>query len=287
MTDSHAHLTMDPIKSSLQVHLSEFKNNEGLHILNLSYDIQTIGEVISQSLEFENKYPNLILTAIGIHPEYITEDIKNLKNGIEILKETISQHRKRITAIGEIGMDYYHFDFASHLTKDEIDDLKDKQKVLLRTQIELALENKLPVSIHTRDNKESTQCTADCLKIVSQIGNGNLRGCFHSYTGSLDYLHDILAHGFYIGFNGIVTYPKAENVREILRNTPLDRILLETDAPLLPPQKVRNGKSGDIKYGKPVDVYEIAEKIAEVKKITVEKVIEISDQNFNNLFLTY
>lgn len=286
MYDSHAHLCTEPISENLQRHLQEFTDAGGKNILNVSFDVQSITDVITQSIEYENSYPNLLQTGIGIHPEYITDEKFNMEKGIEFLLENLKTHKKRISAIGECGLDYYHFSFIPTLSEDKIEELKEQQRILFRKHIEIAIENNLPLSIHTRDSKIDNKCSADSLKIVATAGKGNARGVFHSYTGSLDYVKEILDLGFYIGFNGIITYTKAEAVRDILRNTPLNKMLVETDAPFLPPHNVRNGNSGDVKYGKPIDVQEIALMIAKVKGIPIEKTWEILNENYQNLFLT-
>jgi TatD DNase family protein len=286
MFDSHSHLTIEPVNSNILRHLQEFKDLGGKNILNVSTDIQSITDVISQSITFENSFPNLLQTGIGIHPETVLEADFNILNSINFLEQTLETHRNRVNAIGECGLDYYQFDYDLTLSPLQIEELKETQRNLFRKHVEIAIKNNLPLSIHTRDSKENNKCTADCLKIITSAGKGNAKGVFHSYTGSLDFLNEVLSLGFYVGFNGIITYPKAENVREILKMTPMNRVLVETDTPLLPPQNVRNGKSGDAKYGKPIDVLEIAQMISKVKNIPKEKVWEQLNDNYSTLFLS-
>ncbi|MBU1119936.1 TatD family hydrolase, partial [Patescibacteria group bacterium] len=109
-------------------------------------------------------------------------------------------------------------------------------------------------------------------------------GSFHSYTGDISFIEDILALGFYVGFNAIITYPSGENVREILKDVPLERILFETDGPLLPPQSVRKNKKIKEKFGQPADVREIMEVAAEIKGVSMEKLESITDENYTTLF---
>lgn len=286
MTDSHVHLTIQPLSDYTLSHLKTFKDFGGKHLLNVAYTPESLIDVIQMQNEFENSFPNMIHCSSGIHPEYLLEKKESIKQLTELLIKHIKTHLNKIKAIGECGLDYYQLQFQGDLTPEQKLEIKEDQKQLFRHHIELAKEFHLPLTIHTRDEKSSTECTQDALRLVSIMGNGNIRGCFHSFTGSQEHLEKILSLGFYIGFNGIVTYPKAENVREILRLTPLSQILLETDAPLLPPQKVRNGKSGDIKYGSPKDIYEIAQTVAKVKNVTVEKIIDITTENYEALFLS-
>jgi TatD DNase family protein len=286
MFDSHAHLTIEPVYSNIQRHLQEFKDIGGKHILNVTTNIQSITDAISLSITYENAFPNLIQTGVGIHPETVLEKDFNILNGVNFVEQTIETHRGRINAVGECGLDYYQYEFDSTLTKVNIEDLKETQRNLFRKHVELAIKYTLPLSIHSRDSMEENRCTADCLKIVSSTGKGEARGVFHSYTGSINFLNEILSLGFYVGFNGIITYPKAENVRELLTNTPLNRVLVETDTPLLPPQNVRNGKSGDVKYGKPIDVIEIVQTISKIKNMSEEKVWDQLNENYSKLFLS-
>lgn len=285
MTDSHVHLTIQPLSDYTLSHLKTFKDLGGKHLLNVAFTPETLNEVIHIQNEFEDSFPNMIHSTSGIHPEYLIEKKESIKQLTELLTNHTKTHLKKIKAIGECGLDYYHLQFQGDLTPQKKLEMKEEQKQLFRHHIELAKEYSLPLTIHTRDEKDNTECTQDALRLVSIMGNGNVRGCFHSYTGSQEHLEQILSLGFYIGFNGIVTYPKAENVRELLQLTPLSQILLETDAPLLPPQNVRNGKNGNIKYGSPKDIYEIAQTVAKVKNVTVEKIIDITTENYTNLFL--
>ncbi len=287
MIDSHAHLFSDEVRNRLEEHLKEFKNVGGKHILNVSTDSFSIGEVIQQSIDFESKYPQLILTGLGIHPETITHsNSQNLKQ-LERLRETLRDHRNRVVAIGECGLDYFHLANRSELSQLEKEEIKDYQKNIFKEHVLISIKEDLPLSIHTRDQTGESSSIIDALKIITTVGQGRARGVFHSYTGDISAVEEILNLGFYIGFNGIITYPKAENVREILKATPLNRILLETDCPYLPPQMARSGKRTSSKYGKPLDIEEIAEKVAEIKEVPLQKILEITDNNFMELFLSH
>lgn len=286
MIDSHAHLFSDEIRNRLEEHLTEFKTVGGKHILNVSIDSFSIGEVIQQSIQYENKFPDLILAGLGVHPESVTHtNSQNLKQ-LETLKEAVSSHRKRVVAIGECGLDYYHLANRSELSQMDKEEIKDYQKNIFKEQVLLSIQENLPLSIHTRDITGESSSIMDALKIITTVGKGSARGVFHSYTGDISVVDEILSLGFYIGFNGIVTYPKADNVREILKATPLNRILLETDCPYLPPQLARNGKRTSAKYGKPHDIEEIAETVEQIKEKSVSEIIEITDNNFKELFLS-
>lgn len=286
MIDSHAHLFSEELKNTLETHLEEFKQAGGKHILNVSTNAESISEVISQSIKYREKYSELILTGLGIHPEEVSDNQEKNARILEVLKEQLEANEKRVVAIGECGLDYYHLSNRSELSKDSIENIKENQRNIFRECVQLSLSTNKPLSIHTRDIQDSNECIFDTFKVLTTSGKGEALGVFHSFTGSKMALAQILDLGFYVGFNGIVTYPKAENVRELLIQTPLNRILIETDCPLLPPQLARSGKRTNYKYGKPLDILEIAETIAKIKGVTVEKLFEITDSNFYSLFLT-
>lgn len=287
MIDSHAHLFISPVVDILDTHLSDFKKDGGTHILNVAIDIPTITTVISQSINYEHKYPNLILTGLGIHPEEVSKNYTENEKSLSYLVEMLEKHKNRVVCVGECGLDYYHLENQSDMSNTDKEDIVESQKNMFKEHVLLALKYNLPLSIHTRDRQGESLAVFDALKILSTVGKGNVKGVFHSYTGSQSGLEEILNLGFYVGFNGIVTYPKAENVREILKNTPKEKILLETDCPFLPPQKARNGKRTNYKYGKPQDIYEIGEYVSDLLNMKTEEVFDLTDTNFRSLFLSH
>lgn len=191
---------------------------------------------------------------------------------------------ENIKAIGETGLDYYQYNLNLSETNEQKAILKEIQKLSFSEQIKLALEYKLPMSIHARDVQGESQTVKDAMRLLAQEGKGLVKGCFHSYTGDISLVQDILDLGFYIGFNAIITYKSGENVREILKQVPLERILLETDGPFLPPQSVRKNKNIKEKFAQPSDVKEVLKVISEVKAIDENKLENMLDRNFENLF---
>ncbi len=288
MNDSHAHLTIEPISLQLERALSYFKEIGGKKILNVSHDIESIEGVVSVYNNFNSKYPDTILNSIGIHPEYFTESkedfLESGKKAIEYFIEKVQKNIKILSAIGETGLDYHHFQHLAHLTTDQKLQLQEIQRRSFIQHIEIALKNDLPLSIHTRDIEGQNSAIEDAIGILSESGKGSARGSFHSYTGDIRYLNNILDLGFFVGFNGIITYPGAGNVRDILKATPIEKVLVETDTPLLPPQSIRKNKKLAVRYGRPSDISEIIDVICEVKDIKREKCTEILDENFNCLF---
>ncbi|MCR5137033.1 MAG: TatD family hydrolase [Oscillospiraceae bacterium] len=195
-----------------------------------------------------------IYFAAGIHPEELESDTP------EALEETavLAAHPKCV-AIGEIGLDYYWDD--RH---------REEQKALFRRQIALALERELPVIVHDRE------AHGDCLEIIR--GYPELRGVFHCFSGSAEMAEELLRRGWYLGFDGPVTYKNARKTPEVLAICPLDRILLETDSPYLSPvpRRGRRNDPGNLRY--------ICERIAELKGTTPQTVAAAALKNGCELF---
>lgn len=305
MTDSHAHLTNTPIKEELDDILKQFITQGGKHILDCAYDLKSSLEILQNQRRYDIISAGKIKISIGIHPEeYIshgiitdkTEDstaflsnptFDSTRKLISEFERLVRANYRQLNAIGETGLDYYWLfkdsEFKNNKEINEKEEQIEMQKMSFIKHIELALEYNLPLTIHSRELKEQNRCIEDTLKIISESGKGNVKGCMHSYTGSINYIEDILNLGFMIGFNAIITYKNAQDVREIVKQTPLDRILLETDCPLLALRKPYTTKPQ--KYGYPYDVYAIAQCVADIKGLTKEDVIYQTDKNFESIFL--
>jgi len=193
----------------------------------------------------------------GIHPH----DAKDYDASVASRIKAVIGHPK-LVAIGEIGLDYYYNNSE-----------RTAQLSAFESQLEIAAEADLPVVIHTREADEDTQAI-----LANAAPKLARKGVIHSFTSSLQLAEFCLDAGFHLGFNGISTFPKAENVREIIAATPLDRILLETDAPFLTPAPYR-GKENAPKY-----LPFIAEQVAETKGVLVKEVLESAYKNSNSLF---
>ena len=176
---------------------------------------------------------------------------------IEKLK-SFSKHPK-VKAIGEIGLDYYYDNSP-----------RDLQKKWFARQIELALKLDLPIIIHDRDAHR------DCLDILNQYRG--VKGVFHCYSGSAEMLDEVFGLGLYVAFGGSITFKKAQKPVEAVQKAPLDRILIETDCPYLTPEPFR-GKRNSSLY-----IHLVAEKIAEIKNISVEEIEKITTENAKKCF---
>ena len=193
----------------------------------------------------------------GIHPHEASAFSEQVKEQI-----AGNATHERILAIGEIGLDY-HYDHAPRA----------EQHAAFETQLQLACDLSLPVVIHTREADEDTRA------ILSNFrGKLSRGGVIHSFTSSLSLAEFCLGEGFALGFNGITTFNRAENVREVVAATPLEQLLLETDAPYLTPVPYRG------KPNAPFYLPFIAEKVAEVKRVSVETLLGHAYENSDCLF---
>lgn len=205
------------------------------------------------ALALAERYP-FVYAAVGWQPE----EWESWDMYSPAVVRELAAHPKCV-AIGEIGLDYYWDREHKEIMYD-----------MFVTQLELALELNKPVIIHDRE------AHADCLNITGRYSG--LRGVFHCFSGSREMAEQLLGRGWYLGFDGPVTYKNAKKALEVLEITPLDRILLETDSPYLPPVPFRGERndSGKLRY--------IAEKIAEVKGVGVEVIARASSENARRLF---
>lgn len=247
--DTHAHYddgAFDSDREELLLKLA--KDDVGL-IIDPGCDVLSS----RKALELAERF-GFVYAAVGLHPEELD------KYSPESFEEICSMARHpRCVAIGEIGLDYY-WD-ASH---------KEEQKALFRRQIELALELDKPVIVHDRE------AHGDCLEIVRDYPG--LRGVFHCYSGSAEMAKELLKLGWYLGFDGPVTYKNARKALEVLELCPMDRMLMETDSPYLSPVPMRGKRndSSNLRY--------VSEKIAQVKGLSPEEVAAITLENGCRLF---
>jgi TatD DNase family protein len=204
-------------------------------------------------------WPNVGL-AVGIHPHKANSFADTLDSVQTVVYSALSINQATC-AIGEIGLDY-HYDFAP----------KSLQQEVFRRQIQLAREECRPVVIHTREADEDT------VQILREEGRGEVRGVFHCFTGDKSLAYQALELGFYVSFSGIVTFPRAEGIREAAKLVPADRLLVETDAPYLSPAPYRG------KRNEPVRVVRIVEALAEIRQQTVEQVSMDTEASFDSLF---
>ncbi len=292
MHDSHIHLSLSPIRENLKRIITDFKEENGKYILDMGTEPDDWTTVLNTRQNRENS--KTIFSGIGIHPTIYEENISILGTGVHLFKSSqiflnklenfYEEYHEEINVIGETGLDYFQMYKRADIPDNVKDDLKEIQKNSFRKHCQLALKYNLPMSIHSRELNGKSECVKDTLKILAEEGKGNIRGSFHSYTGTKEGLEEILNLGFYVGFNAIITYPSGENVRGLLKAIPLDKILFETDGPFLPTQKTRKKHKSEFPFGKPSDIKEIIEAATEIKDIPYERLEKETDKNFELLF---
>ena len=245
--DTHCHISKEDYEDIDKVIKDAYDNNVKYLVVS-GWDKNSIKE----SIEIANNHNNIYLS-LGYHPsEARTTTDEDLKELEEIIK-----NNKKVIAIGEIGLDY-------HWDKDN----KEEQKELFRKQIEIAKRNNLPLVIHTRN---AFQDTYDILK------EANYKGVIHCFSGNEENAKMYTSIGFYIGIGGVITF-KNTNLKETIKKVPIDRIVLETDAPYLTPTPYR-GEKNESKY-----IPIIAQKIANQLDMSLEEIEIITTNNASNLF---
>lgn len=280
LTDTHCHLDFNKFDDDRDAVLQRALEAGVERILIPALELESSKAVI----RLANSHP-ILFAAVGFHPTDL--DGWN-ENSIEHLRELIHPHPHpspsgrgdKIVAIGEIGLDYY---WVKEPEKQA------RQRLILKEQLQLAREAGLPVVIHMREAGDAWfgQASVDLLEILTEWQSGlaaeghplaEKPGVLHSFNGNLETAQKAIEHHFYIGVTGPVTYKNAEEKRQIIRQLPLERLLIETDAPFLTPVPHRG------KRNEPAFVAHIADTIAKIHMTTREQVAEITTANANRLF---
>lgn len=248
--DSHAHLDMEVFNDDRQEIITHSQQN-GLGILLVGINIESSRRAreIASGLDF-------IWSSCGIHPH------ESEKTTVEMWAELENlSGQEDIVAIGEIGLDFFR-NYAPH----------DIQKSVFFRQLEIADRSGKPVIIHSRAAFDDTYA------ILGRFSG--LPGVIHCFSGSMEEAEKYLELGYYISIPGTVTFPKADSLRDVVRNLPMNRILIETDCPYLAPQKFRGRRN------EPAYVQFVAEEIARVKNLSIEDILLQTTENFFRLFLS-
>lgn len=246
MIDSHAHVISE-FYDDIDELVTKLKDKDILKAINCGDSVSSSKEVI----RLNKKYDNFLVPAVGIHPQNIDIDFDNVNEIEKIIKEN------KVVAVGEIGLDYNY-----------CDENKEEQKKCFNMQLDIAEKYNLPIIVHTR---ESIQ---DCYDILKKR---KLKGVIHCYSGSLEMAKEFIKLGYKLGIGGVITFKNAK-LGDVVKELDLKDILLETDSPFLSPEPYRGRKNI------PSNVYYVAKKIAEVKKVSINDVIDITTQNTKELF---
>ena len=257
MIDTHCHIDDPQYADGLSAFLDDQKAGgvEAMYVPGV--DASSIKDV----LEVCDRYPDYLFPALGLHPENVKEDwqeqLLTLKTAID--KRMSTQQPSRLIAIGEIGLDY-HWDVT----------FKAEQQQALREQLRWAEQYNLPVMIHSRDAAEDT------LKLLREFPN--VRGVMHCFSGSHEVAKQVIDMGYYLGIGGVITFKNCK-LAEHLVGIPLERLVLETDAPYMAPVPYR-GKRNESRW-----MTYVAERLAEVYNCTPEHVNEVTTANARALFV--
>ncbi len=263
LVDSHCHLDFADLYKDLQATLSAAKTRDVCYMQSICTRLGTFPKL----LQIAKSAPNIVCS-VGLHPMHIRDD--GTPSAEEIADLCASQ--PRVVSIGETGLDYSHkYDENEGGRKNE--ELIECQKDSFIEHIKAARKAKLPLIIHLRDAYE------DINKILYQyLVRGNIQGVIHSYTGDITYASAYIEMGLYISASGILTFKNATEIQKTFATIPLDRILLETDAPFLAPVPHRGEKN------QPAYVRHTAEFLAKLRDISYKEVAETTTENFFRLF---
>lgn len=249
--DTHCHLNVDAFEEDAEATIQRAKEAGVSRFAVVGFDAETI----KKSLKLSAAHPE-IYSIIGWHPTEAGSYTIEIEESLLAMLRT-----EKVIAMGEMGLDYYW-----------MEDPKDVQEHVFRRQIQIAKQLQLPISIHMRDAIEDTY------RILKDEDVSEIGGIMHSYSDDVTYMEKFLELGMHISLSGVVTFKKAQDVHEVAKAVPLDRLLIETDAPYLAPVPYR-GKRNEPSY-----VKYVAEKVAELRGMTVEEVAAITMQNANKLF---
>ncbi len=254
LIDSHCHLNYLQHGSveGVSVYLDRARVNNVTHCLCISVDLKRIAEVLAIAAAHDN-----VKASVGVHP---CDVHATPQDTMQQLCELATGDQ--VVAIGETGLDYYH---EEHLDKA-------LQHRYFCEHIQLSMRLNKPLIVHTRAAREDT------IAILKTEGCGRARGVMHCFSESLSMAKQALDLGFYISFSGILTFKNAEALRDVCRYCPLDRILVETDAPYLAPVPFRG------KPNEPAYVHYVAEQVAALKGVTLAHIAEQTTANFARLF---
>jgi TatD DNase family protein len=264
LIDSHAHLTLKDFDTDREEVISRSLVS-GIQIINASSDYESSVQAVKLADEHDG-----IWCFIGCHPD----ELEHEEVDIDKYRQ-LAQSSKKVVGIGEVGLDYYRL-------SEGLEKIKLKQKEVFKQFIHLSQELNLPLILHSRGTKEDPYGAYDeILEILkSEISNpqSEIRGVIHCYGGNLEQAKEFLDLGFYIGFTGIVTFKNAKDIQAIAKEVPLDRILIETDAPFLAPDPYRGQRN------EPSYVKYVCQKIAELKRISFDEVAKATYENTCELF---
>lgn len=304
LTDTHAHLYWDSFKEDFDEMIQRAIDAGVSTIINVGVDVEKSQEALRQAQGKLADIPNLsVYSTIGIHPHealrlvFDSEGMNpqaqtrraplaqgkpsdvdiSIKEDMEKLEEIYKSNPGKVVAVGECGLDYF-FDPEFTPSSLTLDQIKILQKKLFQAHINLAKKLNLPLIVHCRDDRSKDPQNSECWNEVIEMTKDHF-GIYHCYSGLLPTTNYLLqSTNFLISFAATITYPKNDYLREAVKLIPLDRIVLETDCPFLPPQSKRGQRN------EPAAVKEIAELVANLKEISLEEVADQTTSNAKKVF---
>jgi len=252
--DSHSHLNDEKFDEDREEQIKKIRESGVSNFITAGYSVESS----KKALEIAKKY-DFIYTTAGVSPNDIPQTEEELWKQLAEIEKIVEKNKEKICAIGEIGLDYYWNT-----------DNKELQKKAFIEQIKIANKYNLPIVIHTRE------AVMDTLQILKE-NKVTKTGVFHCCPQNRELIKEGLKLGFYISFAGPITFKNSKNAEEMINLVPNDRILIETDSPYLAPEPVRGTRNT------PANVKYIAQKIADVKGLTLEEVEKITFENTKNI----
>ena len=254
LIDTHAHLHDPEFDADRDAVIERARQTGVGRIITIGTDLESSRKAVQLAERYD-----FIYATVGVHPH----DVKTLREeSYDSLEQLVrSASGGKVVGYGEIGLDYYYMHSPKEL-----------QQKYFRGQIRLARKLLLPLIIHTRQAPEET------LAILKEEKADEVGGVFHCYTGDLATAQAAIAMNFFISFSGILTFPKATDLQAVAREIPMEHILIETDCPYLAPVPHRG------KRNEPAYVRHVAEKLAQIKGLPCEEIIDLTTKNARNLF---
>ena len=254
IVDSHCHLDFKDFQDDLDLVIKKAYDSNVKHMLSISVNLEDFNNVYKVA----NSYDNIYCTT-GIHPNNVPE---NKNNELLFEKLSLNLNKKKVIGVGETGLDFYRNE------ENRINQIE-----YFNTHLEVSGLLNYPTIVHTRNAEKDT---INCIE--KAVKKHSTKGLIHCFTSTMELAKKVLDEGFYISFSGIITFKKVDDLIDVVKYVPLDRILVETDAPFLAPMPFRG------KRNEPSFVTHTLKKIAEIKKKKVEDMAQITTNNFFNLF---
>ena len=254
IVDSHCHLDFKDFQDDLDLVIKKACDANVKHMLSISVNLEDFNNVYKVA----NSYDNIYCTT-GIHPNNVPE---NKNNELLFEKLSLNLKKKKVIGVGETGLDFYRNE------ENRINQIE-----YFNTHLEVSGLFNYPTIVHTRNAEKDT---INCIE--KAVKKHSTKGLIHCFTSTMELAKKVLDEGFYISFSGIITFKKVDDLIDVVKYVPLDRILVETDAPFLAPMPFRG------KRNEPSFVTHTLKKIAEIKKKKIEDMAQITTNNFFNLF---